>query len=294
MTVPWPDDDARKALSRYGELLQVIRGDPKLRLVERAGDIRACKDSGVVGLIFGSQSAGFLEELAMVEPFQRIGVRVVQLTYNERNTVGDGCLESANAGLSDYGRQLVRELNRAGILIDLSHVGERTSMDAMERSDRPCLISHSNPRRRAENPRNVTDEQIRLCADRGGVVGLTPYAPICWTGTEEPPTLQDLVGHIEYVAELAGVDHIAIGTDSEATPGAYPPELSASLVANYPGIMGAYRERFGAARTVGFESMENWVDLVYALLNRGWTEADLRKLLGENLMRVYAKSWGYS
>lgn len=294
MTVPWPNDDARQAIRRYEEYYRLIAQDAKLSIVLTTEDIRRCKQAEQVGFILGSQNARMLEDdTGLVEVFHKLGVRVIQLSYNERNLLADGCVEPTNAGLSRFGKAVVREMNRVGIQVDLTHVGERSSLDALETATKPCIFSHSNPRARADNPRNISDQQIRLCAEQGGVVGVSSWAPICWTGGDRPPTLDDLIGHIEYVVDLVGIDHVSIGTDSEATPGAYPPALTASLAADYPETQTSLRSAHPGVRTTqGFETMESFPQLTAALLDRGWQEADVRKFLGENLLRVYRANWG--
>ena len=293
MTVPWPWDDARQGLRRYEEYLQLTRNDPKLEIITSVDVIRAAKAEGKVGFILGAQNASILEnDPGLAEIFQRIGVRVIQLSYSQRNLLADGCFESSNAGLSLLGEVMIKELNRVGIQIDLSHVGERSSLEAMEISSRPCIFSHSNPAARTSHVRNITDEQIRKCAESGGVVGLSPHAPINWTGGEIAPSLDDFVGHLEYVVDLVGIDHVSFGTDSEATPGAYPPEVRTSLRAAYPPSVYAFSEAHpGVTDSTGFETMEDLPNVTAALLDRGWTETDLRKFLGENLMRVYGENW---
>lgn len=294
MTVPWPGDDLRQAVRRYQHYYRLVNADSRLGLVLSTEDIRNFKREGRVGFILGSQDGDIVEtDAGLVEVYHRLGVRVIQLSYNERNLLADGCLEPTNAGLSRLGKDVIREMNRVGIQVDLTHVGERSSLEAMELSTKPCIFSHSNPKARADNPRNITDEQIKRCAAGGGVIGLTPWPPICWTGGQEPPSLDDLIGHIEYVVDLVGIDHVAIGTDSEATPGAYPPELTASHAATFGPVTGRFQEAHpGVRKTVGFESMEGFPNLTAALLERGWQAADIKKLLGENLLRVYRESWG--
>jgi membrane dipeptidase len=157
------------------------------------------------------------------------------------------------------------------------------------------LFSHSNPRARADSPRNITDEQIEKCAASGGVVGATPYAPITWTGGAKPPDLDDFVGHVEHIAELVGVDHVCFGSDSEATPGAYPRELLRRMFSAHPEATAAFRETHpGIFLTEGFESMEALPQLTEHLIARGWSDGDVRKLLGENLLRVYEANWDKS
>lgn len=293
MTVAWPWDDSRQAIPRYQEYYEITSNEPRLHIVETTEDIRRCNNNGHVGFILGSQNAQMLDDdPGMVEVFQRLGVRVIQLAYNVRNYLADGCLEPSNAGLSRLGKTVIKEMNRVGVQVDLSHVGERSSFEAIDVSDKPCIISHANPKARLENPRNVTDDLMKACAQAGGVVGLTPYAPINWTGGENPPSIDDFIGHVEYAAQLIGVDHISFGTDSEATPGAYPPKITKTLARDFPdasiGLRNAHPD---VKKSVGFESMEALPDVTDKLLGRGWKDEDIRKFLGENLLRVYRQNW---
>lgn len=295
MTVPMTWSGARETFDYIHRLIDLTEREPRFTIAKSVADIRQAKVDGKVAFIIGAQNTQHFEyDVRLVENFYQAGMRVTQLTYNERNLVGDGCLEPSNIGLSRYGKKIVAEMNRVGMQIDLSHVGERTSLDAIAASSKPCIFSHANPKARANNPRNITDEQMKNCAAAGGVVGITPYAPIVWLGgTNPPPSMADVIGHIEYVVDLIGIDAVSFGTDSEVTAGAYPavvtrrlgndyPEASAPLKAAHPGVR----------KTEGFESMEQVPDLGQALLDRGWSESDLAKLLGENLLRVYASNWG--
>jgi membrane dipeptidase len=293
MTVPWPWDGALQGIRRYREYYDVTRNEPRLRIVRTTDDIRQAKADGVVGLILGAQNAQILEnDPGLVEVFHVLGSRVIQLAYNERNLLADGCLESSNAGLSRLGKTMVKEMNRVGIQIDLTHTGEQSSLDAIELSSKPCIISHANPNGRVENPRNISDTLIKACAEAGGVVGLTPYAPINWMGGDEPPSLDHFIGHLEYVVDLVGIDHVSFGTDSEVTPGAYPPEVRQLLGKYFPeASVGLKKRHPNVSKTSGFESMEDLPNVTAALLDRGWQESDVRKFLGENLMRVYAQNW---
>ena len=293
MTVPMTWSGTQEALDYIYRLMDLTEREPRFTIIRSVDDIRAAKRDGKVGFIVGAQNAQHFEyNPRLVEMLFAAGMRVTQLTYNERNLLGDGCLEPANIGLSKYGRKIVAEMNRVGMQIDLSHVGERTSLDAIEASTKPCIFSHSNPKSRVDNPRNITDEQMKNCAAAGGVVGLTSYAPMVWMGGAAP-SIDDLIGHIEYAVDLIGIEAVSLGSDSEATPGSYPqvvinrlaqdyPEASAPLKAAHPGVK----------KTAGIESMESFSVLAEALLNRGWTDQHVAKLLGENLLRVYQANWG--
>lgn len=293
MTVPMTWSGARDALGYIHSHIALTEREPRFTIIRSTADIRAAKAAAKVGFILGAQNAQYFEyDPALVADFHAAGIRVTQLTYNERNLLGDGCLEPANVGLSKYGKTIVSAMNQAGMQVDLSHVGERTSLDAMAHSTKPCIFTHSNPKARANNPRNITDQQMTTCAEAGGVVGLTSYAPMVWMGGA-PPSLDDFIGHIEYAVELIGIDHVSLGTDSEVTPGAYPAFVTKRLSTDYPETAAPLKAAHpGVRKTTGFESMESFPRLTTALAGRGWQDDDLKKLLGENLMRVYRGNWG--
>src|SRR5439155_5343536 len=146
-----------------------------LRPIRSVADIEAAKREGRVGILYGFQNATPIErDLRLVEVFARLGVGVIQLTYMTANLLGDGCLEPRNAGLTYFGREVVRELNRCGILVDLSHVGDRSTLEAIDASAVPVAFTHADCRALCGSPRNKTDEAMRALAARGGVMGFTP------------------------------------------------------------------------------------------------------------------------
>ena len=228
ITVPFPSDDIGQAIKRIADYYHVITNDPKLRLIRTVDDIYHAKKDGAVGIIIGAQNSSLFKYDfigSIVEVFYRLGLRIAILAYNNRNFAADGCITGDNAGLSREGRILIKELNRHGIVVDCSHTDERSSLEAIEFSEKPCIFSHSNPKVRSNQPGNITDAQIKSVASRGGVVGLTPFPPMNWNGSKIPPNLDDFLDNIECVVDLVGIDHVAIGTDKEATPGAYPREV---------------------------------------------------------------------
>ncbi len=292
-TTAWPDDDFEMAVSRIEEYYAVVRRDARLAIVERVEDITRLKRESRAGVIVAFQNARPIgSRLEHVEAFWRLGVRTIQLTYNTRNLLGDGIDEASDAGLSRLGREIVREMNRVGILVDLSHVGHRTSMDAIDVSEKPCVFTHSNPRGLIAVPRNITDEQIKAVAAKGGVVGCSCYPPLVWKG-DGAPTLDDFVDCIDYVVQMIGIDHVSIGTDSEATKGAYPPELRASLRRQFAATTGGYHTRFPQEQpVVGLEDgLGDWPKITRRLLERGYRPDDVKKIVGGNLVRVFSAVW---
>ena len=292
-TTAWPDDDFDVAVMRIEEYYALVRRDARLGIIEHVTDFDRLKRAGRAGIIVAFQNARPIgSRLERVEACWRLGVRTIQLTYNNRNLLGDGVDEASDAGLSKLGRALVREMNRVGIMVDLSHVGYRTSMDAIEVSEKPCVFTHSNPKALVNVPRNITDEQIRAVAKRGGVVGCSCFPPLVWKG-EGPPTLDDFVNVIDYVVQMAGIDHVSIGSDSEATKGAYPVELRASLRRQFAGTTGTFNERFPQGQpVVGLEDgLGDWPKITRKLLDRGYQPGDVKKIIGGNLVRIFGEVW---
>ena len=183
-----------------------------LTQVLSTADIRRAKEEGRVGVILGWQNTtGFGDHLPYVQLFKELGVGVVQLAYNTANSVGSGCYESHDGGLTDFGRELVSEMNRVGMLIDLSHVGAKTSEDAILASERPVAYSHCCPAALKDHPRNKTDAQLRQIADHGGFVGVTMFPPFLPRGAQS--TIDDYLDVIEYTMNVVGEEQVGIGTD---------------------------------------------------------------------------------
>ncbi|UCD80807.1 MAG: membrane dipeptidase, partial [Desulfobacterales bacterium] len=144
--------------------------------VHTTADIQAAKETGKTGIIFGFQNTSAIEDdLDLLSIFHALGVRIIQLTYMEANLVGQGCLERLDAGLTDFGLEVIAEMNRLGILIDLSHVGYRTTMEAIEASGKPVAFTHANPKSLCDHPRNKPDDAIKALAKKGGVIGATIF-----------------------------------------------------------------------------------------------------------------------
>jgi len=273
--------------------------DSPWRLIETAADIAQARADGKTGLIMGWQNmrpiADDLDRLAF---FHRLGLRIMQPTYNYRNFMGDGCLEPEDGGLSALGVRAVAAMNDLGIAIDLSHVGERTARDVVEASAKPVLITHANARAVSDNPRNKSDALIAAVARSGGTVGVSIYGPMCWDGDPQyPPAIDDFLRHLEHIAGLTGVGHLAIGTDLPAVADLDAVAHITGLTAKrYPAMIGAYAAAFGNdvrnRYLTGCSSHAELRHVAAALEQKGWPEADVRGLLGENLVRALAMIWG--
>ncbi len=248
-------------------------------------DIHAAKKSNRVGIIFGFQDTAPLEDnLRMLAVYHQLGVRVIQLTYNHTNSIGSGNLMPNDPGLTTFGREVIAEMNRLGILVDASHCGARTTLDAIEASQQPIAFTHANPLVRCGHPRNKSDDALKALAERGGVVGVVVFAPLLTCSGAA--TLSDYVATIDYLVNLIGIDHVGIGPDfmEEMTP-----EITAQALRGMPPQVLA---QFQAVQpTVGFESIAACANVTNALLARGYAEQDTQKIMGGNWLRLYEQVW---
>jgi len=265
-------------------------------LVRSIDDIEIARSRGKVGLIMGFQNLRPIEDkLDRLAFFHDAGIRIMQLTYNERNFIGDGCLENSDASLSHLGRRAVEEMNRLGIAIDLSHVGERSCFDALEHSRAPVLITHANAKAVLDLPRNKGDRVLKEVAARGGTVGASLHCFMCWDGnSRRRHTISDFVMHINYLRDLVGINSIAMGTDFPAVSSVDRiPSLNATGIW-YP-FFDRYHAAFGSSITAKYpvdcNSPADLRRLTDALLVNGWSEDDLTAFYGRNVIRVLRRIW---
>jgi len=292
---------AMRELSGFFQRLRTFESQ-KVRLATTVQEIRKAKDEGGIAVVLGSQGAGFLGlDLSSLDFFARLGMRTMQPTYTQRNQFGDGCGEKADAELSNAGVQWVEEMNKLGLVISLSHVGNKTSMEIIKMSKDPVVFDHSNPKALCDNPRNITDEQIRSCAEKGGVIGLCPHA--AFLRTDKGPRKQrveDYVDHISYVAELVGVNHVGIGLDlaegyfwtREQVMQRRRPEEELQKIQDE--FLRSSRERlyYYEVAMPWLKSVSQMPIITEALVVRGYSDQDVEKILGGNFLRVFEKIWG--
>jgi len=256
--------------------------------VRTTADIRRAKAEGRTGIILGFQNTSALEDqIGYVSLFKEFGVGVMQITYNTQNLAGAGCYERRDAGLSGFGREVVAETNRVGVLCDLSHVGAATSRDVILASNRPVAYTHILPAALKAHPRNKSDEEIRFIADRGGFVGVTMFPPFLARGNEA--TIEDYVAAIDYVIRIAGEANVGIGTDfTQGQDDAFFEYLCHDKGYGWraTGPLGDVLNPAGM-RTIG-----DFPNLTTAMEHAGWPEAKIRKVMGENWLRLLAEVWG--
>ncbi|MBI4280052.1 MAG: membrane dipeptidase [Armatimonadetes bacterium] len=285
----WDTDNFRATLRNITHYYDVIETYPdRLLLVETAADIERAKREGKVGIIFGVQNGTPIEDdLTLLPVFHRLGLRIFQLTYMGRNLIGDGVMEREDRGLTYFGGQVIRELNRLGILVDLSHVGPRTAADALQASRAPVVCTHCNPKAVRDVPRNITDGQIRAVVAKGGVVGAVAYSQFAETRPDVRPTMDDFITHLEYLVRVAGPEHVGIGTDilesnTEVSWHAY--------TRTYQDVIGPY-ENLETEWPVGFARETFYRHVAEALLRKGYKEADIMGILGGNFLHVFTQVW---
>ena len=279
-----------EAVDRISMWLRIFgeRADT-LAHVTSADDILNAKESGRTGVVFGWQNAGPIEnDLDRLEVFHRLGVRIIQLTYNERNLLGNGCWERTDEGLSNFGLDAVREMNRLGILIDLSHVGDRTTLDAIEGSRQPVACTHANARSFVDNVRNKTDEALKLIAEGGGVIGANAFPPFLPNGFLS--TLPDFIDAIDDLVERVGIDHVGIGTDyTQDQPKEFLDTIMAFQGTRFNPRRLEYPET--VVHPEGMETPDKLSNVSSELLLRGYAEEDVRKVLGGNWLRLLRRVW---
>ena len=283
-------DDLRALLGTIGAHFCYFEMEAaRLLHVTAVADLERARREGKIGVIFGVQGlASKIEgDLSLLRILHKLGLRVAQLTGNERNALGCGCLETPDCGLSQLGRACVREMNMLGIAVDLAHAGGRTLEEAVEVSHAPVIVSHANPRGMCDNPRNVSDAGLKALASRGGVIGLTAFTPFyAWKGGRRPG-LGDLVDHIAYACDLVGSDHVGIGTDFFEAES--PIRFEYFHRRRSPEVFG--ENRLETAYLEGFDRVECFPRLIEVMQARGFREGEIRKVLGENFRRVFAEAW---
>ncbi len=255
--------------------------------VTASADIARAKREGKTGIILGWQNlTGIEDQIGYLQLFKELGVGIMQIAYNTQNLVGTGCYESRDGGLSDFGHEVIAEMNRLGILCDLSHVGAKTSEDVIKASKKPVAYTHCLPGALKAHPRNKSDEQLRFIVERGGFVGVTMFPPFLRRGTES--TVDDYVEAIEYVIQLCGEDQVGFGTDF--TQG-YDRKFF-EWITHDKGYARKLTEFGEIVNPAGIREIKDYPNLTAAMQKRGWKESRIRKVMGENWVRLLKEVWG--
>jgi membrane dipeptidase len=253
-----------------------------------AADFSKAKKTGRYGILLGLQDAAHFRRVEDVDVFYGLGQRISQLTYNFRNLVGNGAFEPHDDGISEFGAKIVKRMNQVRMAVDCAHAGDRTTLDAFEISNRPVIISHGNCR--ALNPgylRCVTDEAIRALAKQGGVIGINFISFM--VKDHEPVTVDDVIDHFDHVSRLVGIEHVGIGSDLgiESNDLGDPKLLEQILTSQDKRYRVHHREA-----VAHLDHQKRIYDLTDALIRRGYSDQNIRLILGENWRRVLAEIWG--
>jgi membrane dipeptidase len=285
-------ENARSTIEKVSKWYRIIRENSDiLMLVKKGEDIETAKATSKVGIILGFQNASPIEDdLGLVEIFHTLGVRIMQLTYNNQNLIGGGCYEDHDSGLSRYGRLVIQEMNRLGILIDLSHVGEKSTLETIEVSSRPVSITHSFPYDFNPSRRNKKLDVLRALSKSGGVMGISIY-PHLIGGSDV--TLDQFCEVIARMVDIMGVEHVGIGSDSVR-----------KCTDDYLMWMRMGRWTHSADYGAGsadspswpewpswFKSPVDFYNITSGLLNKGFSKSEVTAILGGNWLRLFKESF---
>jgi membrane dipeptidase len=297
LTAIRPPHDFNTAMRDLSRTLATIQANADIACIPLSvSDIEAAQAEGKLAIILGAQNSVVVEEdVELLRILQRIGFRILQPTYMERNSFGCGVLaKGGDAGLTEKGHRWVELMNELRMLIDLSHVGYKTAADVLALSKRPVIFSHSNARALCDSLRNIPDDLIRAAAKTGGTVGVTLWPPM--VRHEARPTIDDWAEQVAYMVNMVGIDHVAFGSDLSENKYKSEAEWQSSF-----GPKGIYPEvtsvlgpwfQFETRLTQGYESLAQTPRLTEALRARGFSEDAAEKVMGKNLLRVYREVWG--
>lgn len=268
----------------------IANHDDKFIRIDSAGDLGRVKASEKMGVLLGLQNSDHFRRPNDVDTFRALGQRVSQLTYNSRNLIGNGSTERVDGGISDFGAAIIERMNKVGMAVDVSHCGDKTTLDAFEISKKPVLITHSNCRALVEgHPRTKTDEAVKAMGKSGGVMGITGVR--MFVKVDEPTTIEHFLNHFDHVRDLVGPEHLGVGSDIDLYGyDKMPPELNKQLRAGYKGSYG-FREKIDIE---GIDHPKRMYDLTEGLIRRGYTDAQIEGILGGNFKRVLSEIWAVS
>ena len=251
---------ATMALKLIDKMHEIIDKSSEIELVLRGEDIDRIKSEGKIGALLSIEGGEALEgEIALLRIFYKLGVRAITLTWSLRNDLGDGVEGVPDAGLTSFGKQVVKEMNRLGMIVDVSHLNEKGFWDVIEISEKPVIASHSNAKALCSHRRNLTDEQIKAIAQKGGVIGIN-FAPQ-FLKDDKRATIEDVLNHIDYMVDLVGEDYVGFGSD-------------------FDGI---------SSTPEGLEDISKFPKIVEGLIKRGYTQEQIDKITHKNFENLIKK-----
>lgn len=275
---PYFTTPTHNALQMIDSIYMEVNESPdKLSIAFTSNDILTAKKEGKRSLMLCMEGAEPLgTDLSLLRNFYKLGIRIIGLTWHQRNAVADGAGELSIGGLSNFGKKIVQEMNRIGMVIDVSHMSEAGYWDVLSHSQRPVLASHSNARSLCNHPRNLTDEQIKFLAQKGGIIGMNFLGQFV---KDRAPTVHDVLDHIDHIADLVGIDYIGLGPDWID----YAPHLITECL----DPSGYLSQRIPIeVYAKGVEKEEELPNLTIGLMVRGYSETDIQKILSGNFLRI--------
>jgi len=278
-----------EALASAVALQEEFDKKPFLKKCTSVEQIRRCKAEGnKAGIVTCQETEGFGKDLKLLELLYNFGLRLVQLTYNNQNLIGAGCMEPNAAGLSKFGIRFVEKCNELGIVVDTGHCGKGTTLDACAYSKKPVVATHTGVEKIFFHERCKSDEEIQAIAGTGGVVGIFAMP---WFIAEDPThtSVEHFLDHIEYAANLVGVEHVGIGTDWPMPQTQWSAIIFKKYVA--PTIGFAPGNGPSTEWVHGLKDYRSFVNITRGLVARGYTDEEIRKILGENWLRVFSEVW---
>jgi membrane dipeptidase len=289
-------DPFEESVRGVAEFDRLLRAHPdQLLKVFTAADIRRAKAEGKVGIIYGFQNGAMMgKDAARVDIFADMGVRAFQLTYNPANELGDGSMAPENRGLTSFGREVIARLNDRKVMVDLSHSGERTCLEAAAASKTPISINHTGCRAVTDLPRNKTDAELRLVAEKGGFVGIY-FMP--FLNASGHARAEDVVAHIDHAVKLCGEDHVGIGTDGGVTQidnlHAYEADLAKEIAERRAAGISAAGERPDTYPfVVDLRGPDQFRKLWGMLAAKGYSTRRIEKIMGLNFLHYAEQIWG--
>lgn len=280
-------ENTRETLSRFGDWNRRFEQHSDLIMpVYEAEDIRRAQESNRVGVFFGAQNCSPIEDdIDMIEVMRRLGLMIMQLTYNNQSLLAAGCYEAEDSGVSRFGRQAIAEMNRVGMIIDMSHSSERSTLDAIELSSRPVIISHANPASFHPAKRNKSDTVLKAIAESGGLLGFSVYPFHLKDGPD--CTLESFCNMVADTAELMGIDHIGIGTDlCQGQPQSVLDWMRNGRWSKEMDFGEGNKNNAGWPRPLSwFKDNRDFPAIIEGLRRKGFSEGEVEKIMGRNWLR---------
>ena len=296
-TIPYPGDDFEASVKKVAAAHATVRRyNDIFSLINNSRDILKCKADGKVGIAMGFQSVEMIgSQLQRIAMFSNLGVRIMQLTYNQRSQFGDGGLSKENRGITTLGKKAIEQMELHKVLVDLSHSGQRTVADAIKLSNKPLAITHTGCNEVYEHPRNNDDAELRAVAERGGVVGIY-LMPFLWGGTGEI-TAEMVLAHIDHAIKVCGEEHVGIGSDQGIVPVDDTPQyremIRQEVLRRKAAGISAPGETPDRPPFVADFNSERRMDMIaHALSKRGYKSAVIEKVIGGNFFRLFREVWG--